>query len=98
MSKPGPNPGKPGGKPAIASAVIVRGGRLPLTRRGQRDHPATKRHMTYVACDSLAGEAKAIDGEELDAVEWVPIGDLAEYVPDGFFEPVQRYLGERLTT
>ncbi len=61
---------------------------------GERVHPDTNRHMTYVACDVLSGEARVVDGEALDAVEWVPVGNLAEYVPDGFFEPVRRYLRE----
>jgi 8-oxo-dGTP diphosphatase len=63
---------------------------------GERVHPATKRHMAYVACDVIAGTARIGDPEEHDAVEWVPIGELGEYVPFGFFEPVQEHLNAAL--
>jgi hypothetical protein len=33
----------------------------------------------------LAGTARVADADEVDAVEWVPVGDLGGYVPHGFF-------------
>lgn len=127
-------------KPAIASAVIVKDGRLLLARRREREgsllwalpggaiepgesaeqaaereareetgldvaarqvlgarvHPATGREMHYVACDVLAGIPFVGDPEEHDAVEFVPIGELGEYVPFGFFAPVQEHLDAAL--
>jgi len=128
------------GKPAIASAVVVRDGRLLLARRreregsvlwvlpggaieagetaegaavrealeetcltvaarevlGSRVHPATHREMHYVACDVIAGDARVGDPEEHDAVEWVPIADLPQFVPLGFFPAVQERLDAEL--
>lgn len=59
---------------------------------GERVHPASKRHMSYVACEVVAGTPVVGDPEEHDAVEFVAISDLGEYVPHGFFEAVQEYL------
>lgn len=123
-------------RPPIASAVIVKDGRVLLTRRrqregallwalpggaiegieaaqdaavrevfeetglvvaarhilGSREHPATNRHIMYVACAAVAGKASVVDGDELDAVEWIDITHLNEYVPQGFYEPVQKHI------
>lgn len=65
---------------------------------GSRVHPATHREMHYVACDVIAGTAFVGDPDEHDAVEWVPIAELAAYVPHGFFEPVQDHLNAVLAT
>lgn len=59
---------------------------------GERVHPATGRRMIYVACDVIAGTARVGDPEEHDAMEWVAIPDIPQYVPAGLFEPVQRHL------
>lgn len=64
---------------------------------GERVHPATGREMSYTACAVLDGEAVIGDAEEIDAVEWCRHGQLAEYVPYGFFEPVQAYLDDALS-
>jgi 8-oxo-dGTP diphosphatase len=53
-------------------------------------------HPTYVACEVLAGTARVADAEELDAVEWVPIGELASYVHGGFYSAVQEHLDAAL--
>jgi 8-oxo-dGTP diphosphatase len=63
---------------------------------GERAHPATGRTMVYVACDVVSGEATVVDDEELVELAWAEYGQLAEYVPYGFFEPVQQYLGSAL--
>jgi 8-oxo-dGTP diphosphatase len=59
---------------------------------GARVHPATGRHLTYVACDLVAGIACVADAGELDAVEWVPFGELDRFVPGGFYPAVREYL------
>jgi 8-oxo-dGTP diphosphatase len=63
---------------------------------GERVHPATGRIMVYVACDPVDGEARVVDDEELVELAWAEHAQLAEYVPYGFFEPVQQYLDEAL--
>jgi 8-oxo-dGTP diphosphatase len=59
---------------------------------GERVHPATGRTMVYVACYVVDGEARVVDDEELAELAWAKRDQLAEYVPHGFFEPVQQYL------
>jgi 8-oxo-dGTP diphosphatase len=59
---------------------------------GERVHPATGRTMIYVACDLIEGDARVVDDEELSEFAWLSRSQLAEYVPYGFFEPVQEYL------
>ncbi|MDR3083483.1 MAG: NUDIX domain-containing protein [Streptomyces sp.] len=62
---------------------------------GERIHPQAGFALSYTACEVVAGEARIAD-DELDAIEWVAHGDLAEYVPSGLFGPVQEYLDEAL--
>jgi 8-oxo-dGTP diphosphatase len=64
---------------------------------GERVHPKTGRAMTYVACEVLQGEAKVADADELDAVAWVTLDEIPEYVPYGLYEPVQEYLDNTIT-
>ncbi|WP_435643841.1 NUDIX hydrolase [Streptomyces sp. H49] len=59
---------------------------------GQRVHPKTGREMSYTACRVIDGEAHVADEDELDAVAWVTLAEIPEYVPYGLFEPVQEYL------
>lgn len=54
---------------------------------GERVHPDSKRRITYVACNALAGTLCVADTGELDAVEWVPVGEPGSYVPNGFYGP-----------
>lgn len=63
---------------------------------GQRVHPKTQREMSYTACDVVDGEAHVADAEELDAVAWVGLDEIPQYVPYGLFEPVQEYLDDVL--
>lgn len=63
---------------------------------GERVHPATGRMMKYVGCDLLGGTAHVADKDELAEVTWCTLSELAELVPHGFFEPVQRYLNTSL--
>ena len=63
-----------------------------VTVLGDRVHPQTGRHMTYVACEVVGGEAHVADAEELAEVAWVAHGDIPGLVPWGLFGPVQEYL------
>jgi 8-oxo-dGTP diphosphatase len=65
-------------------------------RLGDRVHPNTGRTMIYMACELLEGEAHAADVEEIAAVHWCHLDEISEYVPYGFYEPVQRYLEGQL--
>jgi len=64
---------------------------------GNRIHPATKRQMFYVAAEGLAGAAHVADQDELDAVAWVKLSEISQYVPDPFYGPVQEHLNAVLT-
>lgn len=64
---------------------------------GERIHPDTAAHLTYVACDVLAGTAHVVDRSELDAVAWAAAREVDEFVPGGFYEPVEVYLRQVLT-
>lgn len=64
---------------------------------GERVHPKTGRLMSYTACEVVAGEARVADDEELDAVAWVALDEIPQYVPYGLYEPVQVYLDEALS-
>ena len=59
---------------------------------GDRVHPNTGRMMIYVACIVLYGSANLVDCDELEKVAWSSRAQLANYVPYGFFSPVQAYL------
>ena len=64
----------------------------PVRILGERIHPDTGKHLTYVACDVIAGTARVADADEVDAVEWVPVGELGEHVPGGLYAAVQAHL------
>ena len=63
---------------------------------GDRVHPQTGRHMTYVACEVISGDAFVGDEEEIAAVAWIRHGEIADYVPWGLYGPVQEYLNGAL--
>ncbi|MFE2326105.1 NUDIX hydrolase [Streptomyces sp. NPDC059385] len=63
---------------------------------GDRVHPQSGVHMTYVACSVVSGEASVVDDEELAEVLWLEHGQIPEYVPWGLFDKVQAYLDEAL--
>ncbi len=65
-------------------------------RLGERVHPASKRRLTYVACSVVSGEARVADSDELAEVEWCGLAEIAQRVPDGFYEPVQAFLDHAL--
>ena len=59
---------------------------------GQRVHPKTQREMSYTACSVLGGDAHVADADELDAVAWVALDEIPEYVPYPLYDRVQEYL------
>ncbi|MFF5473367.1 NUDIX hydrolase [Streptomyces achromogenes] len=59
---------------------------------GQRVHPKTGREMSYTACRVVDGEAHVADEDELDAVAWVALAEIPEYVPYPLYDKVQEYL------
>lgn len=59
---------------------------------GERVHPASGAHLIYVACDVVAGTAHVVAPDEVDAVQWAAGGELSEYVPHGFYEPIEAHL------
>jgi 8-oxo-dGTP diphosphatase len=63
---------------------------------GERVHPATGRHMMYVACRVIGGTARVADDDELDAVEWCGLSEVLARVPSGLFQPVEDYLASVL--
>lgn len=64
---------------------------------GDRVHPATGRHMVYVACTPTNGTAAYVaDEDELCEVGWYRYDQLGELLPHGMFEPVDIYLKETI--
>lgn len=64
---------------------------------GDRVHPNTGRHMTYVACQPVNGTDVVVgDPEELAEVAWRSLADLDELMPYGVFEPVAEHLAREL--
>ncbi|MFF5128129.1 NUDIX hydrolase [Streptomyces syringium] len=68
----------------------------PVEILGERTHPKTGRHMSYVACSLLSGDARVADEDELSDFAWAGLTDIPVYVPYGLFEPVQAYLDTAL--
>jgi 8-oxo-dGTP diphosphatase len=59
---------------------------------GERVHPVTGKRITYIACDVIAGTARAAARREIDVVRWVPFSEVRAYVPGGLYVAVQEYL------
>jgi 8-oxo-dGTP diphosphatase len=59
---------------------------------GERLHPLTDRHITYIACTAVHGTAHVAAPEEVAKVAWVGLHQLPAAVPFGLFPPVQAYL------
>ena len=86
----------PGESPEVAAVreVLEETGLAVRARRvlGERVHPVSGAHLIYVACDVVAGTARVVAPGEVDAVQWVADGELREYVPHGFYEPIEAHL------
>lgn len=67
---------------------------------GERDHPATGRHLVYFACSIVSGEASVVATDELLAVEWCDWPTVQERwagVRGGVFPAVRAYLERAMT-
>ncbi|MEW2400048.1 NUDIX hydrolase [Streptomyces sp. NPDC046862] len=63
-----------------------------LKSLGSRIHPKTQRHMSYTACEVVAGTAHVADPDELAELAWCSHAEISHYVPYGLYAPVQLYL------
>ncbi|MFD5553760.1 NUDIX hydrolase [Streptomyces sp. NPDC127068] len=63
----------------------------------ERDHPDTGARILYFACAIRSGTAHRAAPDEVTDINWVPLRDVFHYVPDGFYLPVQQYLGTTAT-
>ncbi len=64
---------------------------------GERVHPASGRHMVYVACHATDGTARVADEDELAEVAWCGLDELRANVPTGLFPAVNDYLTATLS-
>ena len=91
--EPGEEPGEAAAREVLEeTGLTVR----PVRILGERIHPDTGAHLTYVACDVLAGTADVAAPDEVDAIAWAAARELGEFVPRGFYEPVEAYLRQVL--
>lgn len=63
-----------------------------FSKLGEREHPASKRFITYWLCRFVSGNARVKDQEELDRVEWIPSKQIQQLLGADIFEPVKRYI------
>lgn len=78
---------------AIRAAAKETGLKVAVIRRlGERVHPTTGRDLVYFACEIIDGEAFARSPREITEVRWCRLEELTEFVPDGFYAPVQWHL------
>lgn len=59
---------------------------------GARVHPRTGRHIAYVACGVVSGEAFAAASVEVAEVVWCSGSEVRERVPEGLYAPVEAYV------
>jgi 8-oxo-dGTP diphosphatase len=70
------------------TGLEIRAGKL----IGERDHPATGRHMIYLVARPVRGLAVSVGDEaELAEVRWASLGEADELMP-GMFGPVREHL------
>lgn len=68
----------------------------PVALIGERQHPATGRHMIYVGCEAEDTIAVVLDTDELAELAWCDGAALRERIPCGLFGPVADYLRHNL--
>jgi 8-oxo-dGTP diphosphatase len=68
----------------------------PLKSLGERHHPATGRHIHYIAC-TVRGVQVRIDRREVEDFGWFDVKGLVEHTPEGVYAPVMLYLDGVLT-
>jgi 8-oxo-dGTP pyrophosphatase MutT (NUDIX family) len=60
---------------------------------GERDHPATGRHMIYMAARPVRGTTVIVGDEaELAEVRWVSVAEAEKLMGGGIYQPVHTYL------
>jgi 8-oxo-dGTP diphosphatase len=67
---------------------------------GERVHPASGRHLVYIACRVVSGNAAIIDHEELAEIAWCTLPEVQDRLKNlkgGLFEPVRIFLQEALS-
>ncbi len=64
---------------------------------GERVHPASGRHMVYVACHVTGGTARVADEDELAELAWSGLNGLRTNVTTGLFPAVDDYLTATLS-
>lgn len=86
-------PGETAEQAAVRETLEETGLAVEATRLlGERVHPDTGRHITYVACTVLGGSAGVASPREVSAVVWAGRDEVPRYVPRGLYPPVQAYL------
>lgn len=90
---PGEGPPSAAVREAFEESALVVAVTAPL---GKRLHPATGRLVYYFACEVLNGTAAIGDDNEISGVAWCARSEIQEFVPLGFYGPVQEYLDREL--
>lgn len=68
-----------------------------ITKLGEREHPASKRFISYWLCKFVSGNARVKDEDELDRVEWVPTREVQRRFGTDIFGPVKSYIDSQST-
>lgn len=99
---------EPGETPEQAAVREVReevGLQVAVERRlGDRIQPVSNRHMIYLTCRVIAGDATLVDHEENVEVAWCSLDEVYERlrslaeIPDGLYKPLFEYLDRVLAT
>jgi 8-oxo-dGTP diphosphatase len=61
---------------------------------GERIHPGTGAHITYVACELVAGTARSGSSREVAEVRWASPQEADDLTAGTIYGPVRRYLRE----
>ncbi|MEU4129959.1 hypothetical protein [Streptomyces wuyuanensis] len=67
-----------------------------VAQLGERVHPETRRTMSRPVCEVVGGTAHDADTPVLSELVRVALGEIPQYVPHRFLEPVQEDLGATL--
>jgi 8-oxo-dGTP diphosphatase len=94
---------EPGESPEAAAVREVReelGVSIAVERRlGDRVHPATGRHLIYLACRITSGAPALVADDEITAIEWCDLATVKQRwanLKGGIFPPVLAYLEETM--
>lgn len=91
--------GETTGQAAIRETAEETGLAVAVVRSlGQRVHPQTGRHISYIICEALYGAAHVAAPREIADVAWCAHDQFHQHVPDGLYEPVLTYLDMALAS